>query len=163
MVSIECSVGGFCRTQGHHLQNKDRNGKFSQTGAQHIATASGKHQQCGDSEQQPTVTYRNNEVYHGSMLLTEQLTSNLLSLQSFSLAVNALHNHSKSILSNLLAYNLFNCVIHYFPIIRRKGHALLIKCINLDLIHLMFSISKNTTKVLKSALPNKSYSLCIYL
>lgn len=139
MVSIERSMAGFCQTQGHHLQNKDVNGKFSQSGAQYIATASGKRQLCGDPEQ-PTLTYRNNkEVFHGSMLLTEQLTSNFL-LQSFSLAVNALHNCSRSLLSYLLAYNLFNCVIHYFPIIRRKGHALLIKCINLDLIHLMFSI-----------------------
>lgn len=130
-----------------------------------IATASGKHQLCGDP-QQPTLTYRNNkEVFHGWMLLTEQFTTNFI-MQSFSLAVNALHNHSQSILSYLLAYNLFNCVIHYFPIIRRKGHALLIRCINLDLIHLLFSILKKTkqnTKVLKSALPNKSYSLCIYI
>lgn len=106
MASIECSMDGFCRTQGHHLQSKDRNGKFSQTGAQHIARASGKCQLCGDPEQ-PTLTYRNNkEVFHGWMLLTEQFTTNFL-LQSSSLAVNALHNHSQSILSYLLAYNLF--------------------------------------------------------
>lgn len=90
------------------------------------------------TQNNPHCHYRKNkEVFHCLMLLTEQFTLNF-PLQSFSLAVNALH--ILSLLSQTLAYNLFNCVIHYFPIISRKGHILLIKCINLNLIYLMFTI-----------------------
>lgn len=79
-------------------------------------------------------------MFHCLVLPTEQFTQNL-PLQS-SLAVNTLHILSQSLLYYLLAYNLFNSVIHYFPIIRRKGHILLITCINLNLIDLMFSMSQ---------------------
>ena len=103
------------------------------------------------SQNNPHCHYRKNkEVLHCLMLLIEQFTSNF-PLQSFSLAVNALHILSQSLLSYPLAYNLFNCIIHYFPIISRKGHTLLIKCINLNLIYLMFSISQRIKKLLKSA------------
>lgn len=103
------------------------------------------------TQNNPHYHYRKNkEAFHCLTLLVEQFTSNF-PLQSFSLAVNALHILSQSLLSYPLAYNLFNCVIHYFPIISRKGHILLIKHINLNLIYLMFSISQKKKKLLKSA------------
>lgn len=99
----------------------------------------------------PHCHYRKNkEAFHCLMLLTKQFTWNFPP-QSFSLAVNTLHILSQSLLPYPLAYNLFNCVIHYFPIINRKGHILLIKFINLNLIYLMVSISPKTNKLLKSA------------
>lgn len=95
------------------------------------------------------------------MLLTEQFTFNF-PLHPFSLAVNALRILSQSLLSYPLAYNLFNYVIHYFPIMSRKGHLFLIKYNNLSLIYLMFSISQKIKKTFKVSI-TKQVLLTLYL
>lgn len=132
------------------------NAKFSPTGAQ----ASGKHQLRGDANN-PHCHYRKNKKTV-SLLDAAHRTIYI----QFSTAVFFLSrqhpSYSQSLLSHPLANNFFNCVIHYFPIISRKGHILLIKCINLNLIYYMFSTSPKIKKTFKVSI-TKQIILSLYL